>query len=317
MSSELYQDVGLGIRLRRVNEALAVDVEKIYAEAGIDFKSRYFYVIYALDKHKSMTIAQLQAVAGLTHSAVSQTVKQLHTQGLVMMTVGEDARSRVITLSADGQKLVETLYPLWGGVEAVIKAIRQETANDIFLALDDFEEALFRQSFYQRMQMYQRSEKPGKIEIVPFHVSYKQDWADISLEWLEKDFEVEEIDRNNLENPEENILAKGGEIYFALMDQKPVGAVGLKCHPGGVFEVSKMGVRTAAQGKGIGRKLLQTTIDRYNARGGTELFLETHGILEDAFRLYKKMGFAEVPLRKEAPYGLYSRCDYLMIYQGA
>ena len=115
-----------------------------------------------------------------------------------------------------------------------------------------------------------------------------------------------------LNNPEKYILNKGGEIYFALLDGKPVGVIALKYHDGTRFELSKMGVLPEAKGLGIGNILVRKILERYKARGGTELFLETNSSLVPAITLYKKMGFNEVPAPKNTPY---ERADYFMILE--
>lgn len=154
--------------------------------------------------------------------------------------------------------------------------------------------------------------RPEHVSITPFEDKYRDAWRDINVEWLEAFFYVEEEDRKNLDQPEKYILQKGGEIYLALLNGEPIGVVALKYYGDGRYEVSKMGVRPAAQGYGIGAKLLKIVIERYHARGGRKLYLETHSKLQSAIRLYKRYGFVEVPIRDDTPY---ERADYGMIYQ--
>ncbi|MDG1858946.1 MAG: GNAT family N-acetyltransferase, partial [Emcibacteraceae bacterium] len=113
----------------------------------------------------------------------------------------------------------------------------------------------------------------------------------------------------NLNDPEKFVLDKGGEIYFTLLDGEPVGAVALKKHSATRYELSKMGVLPEAQGHGLGHILVAKTIERYIARGGKELFLETNSSLTPAITLYNKHGFKEVPALENSPY---TRADYFM-----
>ena len=72
----------------------------------------------------------------------------------------------------------------------------------------------------------------------------------------------------------------------------------------GEFEVAKMAVTDAAQGLGIGRRLLQATIETARESGAARLFLETNSVLAPAIRLYESVGFRHVPAerRKVSPY---------------
>jgi len=149
----------------------------------------------------------------------------------------------------------------------------------------------------------------GKIQIVPFDIKFRDDWRHINQQWIEKLFIMEELDFIQLNNPEKFILSKGGEIYFALLNDLPVGAIALKLHEGKRFELSKMGVLPKAQGYGIGKLLVAKVLKQFYLRGGDELFLETNSSLTPAITLYKKMGFKKAEPPENTPY---NRADYFM-----
>ena len=102
---------------------------------------------------------------------------------------------------------------------------------------------------------------------------------------------------------------KAVKYIFALLDGEPVGAIALKKYSPVRFELSKMGVLPQAQGHGIGNLLVDKTLERFRARGGRELFLETNSSLTPAITLYKKYGFKQVPAPENTPY---ERADYFM-----
>lgn len=149
-------------------------------------------------------------------------------------------------------------------------------------------------------------------KIIPYEAKYRDDWRYINQQWIEKLFVMEETDIKHLMNPEENILKGGGEIYFGMIGEVPVGAIALKYHQGTRFELSKMGVLPEAQGHGIAKLMILKIIERYKERGGTELFLETNSSLTPAITLYKKLGFKEVPAPENTPY---ARADYFMVFE--
>lgn len=58
-----------------------------------------------------------------------------------------------------------------------------------------------------------------------------------------------------------------------------------------------LGVDPKARGKGVGRALVQATIDRCRAAGKRELILRTTPMMEVAAALYRSMGFERDPDR--------------------
>ncbi|MCJ9428269.1 GNAT family N-acetyltransferase [Kordiimonas marina] len=132
----------------------------------------------------------------------------------------------------------------------------------------------------------------GTVSLVPYAPVHRQAFHDLNLAWLEKYFTVEPVHLKVLRDPEGEIIAKGGEIFFALLDGKPVGTVAVRADGGGAYELTKLGVDPAAQGYGIGRKLCQAVIDWYKAQpDGVRLFLETHTKLKPAMHLYEALDF--------------------------
>ena len=131
------------------------------------------------------------------------------------------------------------------------------------------------------------------FEIIPYHPRYRDDFARLNFAWLEEFFLVEAIDKLVLGNPEDYILDKGGEIYFALDDGRAVGTVAFKKAGDGLYELTKLGVDNTSQKGGIGRALCMAVIDRFVELGGDLLFLETNQVLSPAIKLYEKLDFVE------------------------
>ena len=136
----------------------------------------------------------------------------------------------------------------------------------------------------------------GTIRIVPYIPAYRKAFQALNEEWIIKYFEMEEMDRKSLGNPEEYILDKGGYIAVALMDEEPVGVCALIKSKSGRFdyELAKMGVSPNAQGKGIGWLLGNAIIEKAKELGANSIFLESNTILVPALNLYRKLGFQKI-----------------------
>lgn len=119
-------------------------------------------------------------------------------------------------------------------------------------------------------------------------------------QWIEEFFHMEPVDQQVLTNPEQHILAHGGMILIACIDETVVGTVALKKINRHTFEFTKMAVKQDYRGKNIGKTLSLAAIDLARNMGGKSIILYSNTILEAAIALYRKLGFEEVPL--DGPY---------------
>jgi ribosomal protein S18 acetylase RimI-like enzyme len=154
----------------------------------------------------------------------------------------------------------------------------------------------------------------GMVRIEPWNPAWGEAFLRLNVQWLERYFVVEALDARVLRDPERHVLAPGGAIFFAVRDGEPIGTCALIRESEGVYEVSKMAVDTAHQGRGAGRLLLDAVIAEFHARGGGTLFLESSSRLERALDLYRRAGFEMQP--QVRPGSHYARADVYMIYRG-
>jgi len=147
-----------------------------------------------------------------------------------------------------------------------------------------------------------------KVTILPFRPDLARHFKSISKIWLEELFSLEPFDLRQLESPEETIIQSGGAIIFAQLDGEIVGTVALYKSGETTFEMIKMGVLPAAQGKGIGMLLAENIIEKAKEMGGKKLILYSNTKLKAALKIYEKLGFT--PVIPEG--GKYSRCDVKM-----
>ncbi|MGI9553600.1 MAG: GNAT family N-acetyltransferase, partial [Thermodesulfobacteriota bacterium] len=109
-------------------------------------------------------------------------------------------------------------------------------------------------------------------------------------------FTLEPVDIINLSNPKEEIIDKGGHIFFVRHEGEIVGTAALIKLSDDTYEFTKMGVTARMQGMGFGRKLSEYCIKKAKDLGAKHLILYSSTRLERAITLYKKLGFREVPL---------------------
>ncbi len=141
-----------------------------------------------------------------------------------------------------------------------------------------------------------------EVQIVTFDDAFAGDFARLNYEWIEEHFVIEDHDREMLDDPGKYIVEPGGQIFFALVDERVVGTVALICDHDDRFELAKMAVSPDLRGRGIGERLILACIEFAQKTRKSAIFLLSNTKLTPAINLYKKHGFVETPLDPASPY---------------
>ena len=145
--------------------------------------------------------------------------------------------------------------------------------------------------------------------IVAFTPAHRDAWKVLNTEWLVAGgFALEAKDHLTLDDPEGQILSKGGHIFLAERDGVPVGCCGLIAMADGDYEVTKMTVRPEARGGGLALRLLEACEAAARDAGAHRLYLETSSTLVPAIALYHRFGFVDLPPQPTP----YARADVWM-----
>ncbi|WP_181304970.1 GNAT family N-acetyltransferase [Rufibacter sp. XAAS-G3-1] len=130
------------------------------------------------------------------------------------------------------------------------------------------------------------------IDYTPAHAAR---FRELNQAWIERYFEMEELDHKSLGDPDGYIIAKGGHIFMAEYNGELVGTCALIKVDDQTYELAKMAVTDKAQGLKIGKRLGEAAIQKAKELGAATLILLSNQKLETALHLYRKLGFAEVP----------------------
>src|SRR5262245_42186397 len=133
--------------------------------------------------------------------------------------------------------------------------------------------------------------EPGAIVILTYKDTHAAAFNRLNRAWLEENALLEDGDRKQLEQPRESILAKGGEIFIAVMGEEAVGSCAVLPHSAGVAEMVKLAVDARVQGYGVGKRLAETAIAWARRQGARKVILVASTKLQAALRLYERLGF--------------------------
>jgi DNA-binding MarR family transcriptional regulator len=139
--------------LRELLAAVEAEIEDVYKARGLPgMRSRYVYPLIRLAHTGPLTISQLAESLGHTHSATSQTLAGMRTEGLIDSVPGADARTRLITLTERARELVPFLEAEWRATEQAVAELDDEVMpHALSLAVSATARALSRRGMKERI----------------------------------------------------------------------------------------------------------------------------------------------------------------------
>ena len=300
--------VMLGSRLKRLAERLQAGAERMAVDAGLPTQPSQMPLLALLHRHGPVTVGEAVERLGISQPAVTRILSRLVAMGLVETSRrGHDQRHKTIALTARGKELIETATTiLWPQLRAAVAELCDVDA--LLAEVEAAEHALAERPLDRRPS--------GGLAIRRYSDDLADDFYRINAEWIEATFSLEPADIEVLRDPRGRIIAGGGEILFvSAPGLGVVGTCALRKTGEREFEMTKMGVSSAARGRKAGEFLLRATIERAYAMGCERLYLLSNAKNQAAIHLYEKNGFVH-DAGIMAEFGArYARCDVAMVHR--
>ena len=296
-------EIALGSRLKRLSDRFMDDVARIYRMHQSEFEPRWFTLTHLLYNSGRMSVLDIAGALKLTHPAVVQFINEMSKKGLISSGKDEsDKRKRMVELSDKGRKMFESIMPVLPVIESSVKELIDSTGYNLMPVLELMEKQLDQKGLFERVTGKLKNRQMEEVEILEYKKEYARYFKMLNIEWLEKYFSVEPEDEKLLSNPEEEIINKGGMIFFARVNNEIAGTCSAIKVNDDVYELAKMAVTEKAQGKQIGKKLALVVIGYAISQKAKSVILETASKLTAAVNLYEKLGFVYVPFDNPSKY---------------
>lgn len=144
--------VGLGTLMRHVLDEMDGDVGSVLADLGTPgYRPRFSPIVRALVALGPVPIRDLARAISVTHSAASQTVAEMRRRGFVVIKPGEDARQRVVHLTAKARALLPKIEAEWAATASAAAEMDAELPFPLADLVPAIAEALERRPFRQRI----------------------------------------------------------------------------------------------------------------------------------------------------------------------
>jgi ribosomal protein S18 acetylase RimI-like enzyme len=172
-----------------------------------------------------------------------------------------------------------------------------------------------RQNLYSNERQRHTMTYTDELRFISFTPALAEHFKVINEQWISDMFQMEDLDKEMLQYPQERVIEPGGQIWFAQHASLGViGTCAVVKKAEGFFELTKMGVLKQARGLKAGERLLRHVLTEAKKMPMQCLFLLTNAKCEAAIHLYEKNGFAHDP-QIMAQYGsAYERCNVAMRY---
>lgn len=268
-------------------------------------KNQYIYLV-RIAENPGIILERLCDLVKVDRSTASRSVKKLHKDGFVDK----------IDINGTGKKI--KLYPSSKG-NVVFKMLQNDEAYSNTVALEGFSKDELTNLLNYLVRIRTNIEKDWEIvksggtrpyrkihsndydkliddrmQIIDYEDRYHEMFKEISYDWLKEYVSIEPIDELMVNNPQKEIIDKGGYIWLAREGNHILGTISLIKVNSKTYEIAKLGVRKGFRNNGIGTKLMLTAIMKSYNLNATKIILYTTKKLDKALSLYERYGFKYV-----------------------
>lgn len=154
MAENIINELGalaIGARMRRMIDLFSKDVERIYAENGLEFETKYFALFYLLSRRGGCGIMEIAKELGLTHPAIIDLARGLEKKGYIESVKSpDDLRKRILRISKKGKATLPAFESVWSKINRLNKQLMEGQQHNLLKALEELETTLEEKSYYKR-----------------------------------------------------------------------------------------------------------------------------------------------------------------------
>ncbi len=149
---QIYGELGLGSRLKRLSEYLMRETQLIYNACNIDFDPYLFPVFKFIIDHEVATTTMIQEGLQFTQPAITQSLKKLTDKKLVVNKIDKtDKRKKLFKLTRQGKELHKRMIPIWNVIDEQVKWLTEGNSTGLTRHLTHIEHQFKEKSLSNRI----------------------------------------------------------------------------------------------------------------------------------------------------------------------
>lgn len=106
----------LNFRLRRASRLVGQHYDAALRPTGL--RATQFSLLVVLAHSAAISLSRAAQAMSMERSALARTLKPLERQGLLNIAIGDDRRTRIVRLTAAGQRRLQRAMPHWRRAQA-------------------------------------------------------------------------------------------------------------------------------------------------------------------------------------------------------
>ena len=282
--------ITIASRLKRLSDLFYQQAQEVYDSRSRAFKTSWFSVLATIKREDEIDFKTLADKNNVSNSAISQIMRELEKKELVSIRPGIDKRSRLISLTPEGEKFLASIIPDLIDIETILKDLLGEDGPTLINILDKTENGLRKNSFYELLE----------ISIEEYTDDDKNDFKTLNKDWIIEYFnEIEDFDKDLFEDPKKFTANTGGQLFLAKFKGKTIGTVALIPEDEDNLEIAKLTCDKNYRKRGIAQKLLNRSVLFAKSHGYKKLRAHSNTCLKEAELFYFKNGFKASPYNEE------------------
>lgn len=144
---------GLGELLRYLIELTDDSADQYYKHLGFNYRPRYTPIMRVLQSG-AVSVTELKEKLSVTQGAISQTIKLMLADDLIVKDKGKDARQSIISLSDHGKDVLQHLIPHWKSTFLAIEQLESEINFPLMSLLQQTVTALEKKPYASRIKNF-------------------------------------------------------------------------------------------------------------------------------------------------------------------
>lgn len=127
--------------LRRSARSVSQFYDQALQQTGL--RATQFVTLLSIRVAKQVSIVDLSRTVGSNPSTLSRHIKVLQERGLVHLVVGQDRRSRLVSLTDKGLRMLTSAYPAWQAAQRSLRdQVGHSVTDQLMSALGTFQERI-------------------------------------------------------------------------------------------------------------------------------------------------------------------------------
>ena len=122
--------------LRKVTRAVTQLYDEMLRPAGL--RVTQFSLLVAVRMAGPVGVMRLAEITVMDRTTLTRNLELLQKQGLIEVTAGADRRSRIVTITAEGNAAIAEALPFWKKAQShVVNSLGQERWADMLMDLEE------------------------------------------------------------------------------------------------------------------------------------------------------------------------------------